>query len=114
PTFIDPDTLRARAAAEGFSFWHQLFLAKASWQNPDSPTLNAWKIRNPPPTQVITFERNPYYWKVDPRGNQLPYIERLTYEILAPELMNLRFLAGDMGFQHRHVSLENFALFMEH
>ena len=27
-------------------------------------------------------ERNPYYWKVDTEGNQLPYIDRLVFNIV--------------------------------
>ena len=30
-------------------------------------------------TRVVA-ERNPYYFKVDPSGNQLPYIDRILYD----------------------------------
>jgi len=29
------------------------------------------------------MERNPYYWKVDPNGNQLPYIDAIIHELHA-------------------------------
>lgn len=113
PDFVDPAELERDARASGFAFWHQVFLDKTEWHNPDKPTLNAWKLTRPPPARRITFERNPYYWKVDPAGNQLPYIDTLTFEISALETMNLRFLRGDMGVQSRHVSLQNYSLLME-
>ncbi|HCF25792.1 MAG TPA: peptide ABC transporter substrate-binding protein, partial [Cyanobacteria bacterium UBA11049] len=34
------------------------------------------------PSQRIVFRRNPYYWRKDARGNQLPYIERLVWQIV--------------------------------
>ena len=45
------------------------------------------------------MERNPYYWKVDPEGNQLPYIDKIvgtTYEDL--ETRTLSMLNGDIDF----------------
>lgn len=45
----------------------------ARYQNPDFPVLWAWDIVDAygEGTQVIA-ERNPYYWKVDTEGRQLP------------------------------------------
>lgn len=114
PAFADPEELRREARRRGFSFWYQVFLDKAEWHNVEEPTIAAWKLTRPPPVRQITYERNPYYWKVDPEGNQLPYIDRLTYEISAKETMNLRFLRGDMGMQFRHVDVRNYSLLMEH
>lgn len=113
PNFAPREELDRQARQHRFPFWHQFFLDRVEWHNVERPTLSAWKITRPPPARQITFERNPYYWKVDPSGNQLPYIDRLTYEITAKETMNLRFLRGDMGMQNRHVDLRNFALLME-
>lgn len=114
PDFVDPDELDRRARALGFSFWHQVFIDKAEWHNPDEPTLAAWNLIRPPPARQITFERNPYYWKVDPSGNQLPYIDRLTFRIASRETITLNFIRGAMGVQNRHTDLKNYALLMEH
>lgn len=113
PEFGDRDDLNRRARAAGFGFWHQVFLDKTEWHNVERPVLRAWRISRPPPAREITFERNPYYWKVDPEGNQLPYIDRLNFEISAVETMLLRFLRGDMGLQQRHVDLQSYALLQE-
>lgn len=114
PDFRDLAQLKREAKADGFAFWHQVFLDKAAWHNPDLPTIGAWKITRPPPAPRILYERNPYYWKVDPSGNQLPYIDTLTYEFSALETMLMRFLGGEMGVQFRHVSVEDYPLLMEH
>ncbi len=53
------------------------------WENPDFPCLFAWEmVEFDRAAQLVTFERNPYYWKVDPEGNQLPYIDRVVVEIV--------------------------------
>ena len=34
------------------------------------------------PGQRLTFARNPHYWRKDAAGRQLPYLDRLTLEIV--------------------------------
>lgn len=91
--------------------WAQLMEARCghsvrnSRWNPDRPTLDAWKIDTPyngTATQV-TFTRNPYYWKVDTAGNQLPYIDRLEMRVSESiEDLTLRALAGQIDMMDRH------------
>ncbi len=58
------------------------------------------------------FERNPYYWKVDPEGNQLPYIDKVTFDIYDLETINLKAINGELGMQGRHLYFHNYQLFM--
>jgi peptide/nickel transport system substrate-binding protein len=44
--------------------------------DPLAPTLNPWKIQTIGAESQV-WERNPYYWRVDTAGNQLPYADRL-------------------------------------
>jgi peptide/nickel transport system substrate-binding protein len=78
----------ALVKSEGQENWMGLFFAKApaNWGDPDAaffrtveyPTIGAWKVVQPLGAgTTITLERNPYYWKVDDKGNQLPYIDRI-------------------------------------
>ncbi len=32
-----------------------------------------------------TFKRNPYYWRVDTEGNQLPYIDAINIDIVSDD-----------------------------
>ena len=53
-----------------------------------SPTLWPWMLTGyepggPGEPERLIAERNPYYWKVDPAGNQLPYIDRMEFLIVA-------------------------------
>lgn len=47
--------------------------------------------------QKVVLERNPNYWKVDPEGNQLPYIDQLVYLVVQDaEVMLAKFRAGEI------------------
>ena len=39
------------------------------------PVLNPWRPVEIPGPGEFLFERNPYYYKIDTAGNQLPYID---------------------------------------
>ncbi|WP_420546961.1 ABC transporter substrate-binding protein [Curvivirga sp.] len=81
------------AKAAGFEGWHAQFLAKfgepgnvdnkTRWMNKELPTLNAWVLDSTHTIdEPLSAVRNPYYWKVDPAGLQLPYIDRLHFEVV--------------------------------
>ena len=55
------------------------------------------------------MERNPYFWQVDPEGNQLPYIDRLTFSISQDvESLMLDAISGRLDIQERHIdTLQN-------
>lgn len=78
---------------------------EARWYNAELPTLMAWDITRSyldNSTQLIA-ERNPYYWKVDTSGRQLPYIDRVVYEILEDrEVLLLKVLNGEVDMMSRH------------
>jgi peptide/nickel transport system substrate-binding protein len=62
----------------------------------------------------VTAVRNPYYWKVDPEGNQYPYIDNVQFFVGEVETLVLRALNGDISFQDRHIaSLANKAVFFD-
>jgi len=56
------------------------------WQVPDwmktnpYPTLSPWILKDVPDAGLFTFTRNPYYWKVDLQGQQLPYIDGMRFD----------------------------------
>ncbi len=49
------------------------------WLVVGRPTLRPWLIQNDPEDQLITWARNPYFWKVDEQGQQLPYADGLSF-----------------------------------
>ena len=46
--------------------------------------------------QQVILERNPYYWKVDEKGVQLPYVDQLVYLVVrGQDVSFLKFLTGE-------------------
>jgi len=62
--------------------YEDLELADRYWDTPGFPCLWAWCCKDVTPGERVLFERNPYYWKVDPEGNQLPYIDYLEVDLV--------------------------------
>ncbi|MGV9376137.1 ABC transporter substrate-binding protein [Nonomuraea sp. NPDC003707] len=76
------------------------------WNNPERPTLHAWVVTDPLNTgDRAVAERNPYYWKVDSGGAQLPYIDKLEFAIIQEaEVMLLQGVDGKLDFHARHIN----------
>jgi len=62
--------------------FEDLEYARQWWNNPDMPTMMAWHVYDYSAGQYFKLERNPYYWKVDSEGNQLPYVDKLYVEVV--------------------------------
>lgn len=89
----------------------------ARWQNSELPTLKPWRFTTAygeGTTQVVA-ERNPYYFKVDPEGRQLPYIDKVVLEIGEDvNVLTLKALNGEIDMQDRHIAtLDNKAVFVD-
>jgi peptide/nickel transport system substrate-binding protein len=75
--------------------YEDLELMRKWFENPDHPTLFAWYTEEYAPGERTVFVRNPYYWKVDPDGNQLPYIDRMdVVQIADKEVRVLELSTG--------------------
>ncbi len=109
----DIDSLIAEAGA---SDWVELFQSKGGvepcfwtntsfWQTTEVPTMHAWRLTSTygGGSGRVVAERNPYYFKVDPEGNQLPYIDRMIFDQLEDkETLLLQVLNGDIDMMARH------------
>ena len=103
------------ATDQGFDNWGRMFCTKNNpLTNPDAPATAAWVPKSGFTTQQAVFERNPYYWAVDTEGNQLPYIDRITFDLVQDlEVLNLKAIAGDFDIQNRHVDVNKLPVFLE-
>ena len=90
------------------------FEERASDYNTDRPMMSAWRVSEWEPGDHLIAERNPYYWKVDPEGSQLPYLDRIEMEIfLNQEMLNFRAVSGVLQMQTRHFSVQDIDLLRE-
>jgi len=94
---------------------YSVFEEKAFDYNTERPVMTAWQISEwgPGATRLVA-KRNPYYWKVDPAGNQLPYIDELVLTLFEEtEALNLRAIEGGFDMQFRRISLSNYPAFQQ-
>ncbi len=103
----DKDAYDKMVQDEGFESWPLFFKNKGNpLRNTEVPVVSPWKLTSPITEQIYEWERNPYYWAVDPAGNQLPYIDRISMVLTGDkEVLNLKAIAGEIDFQHRHIEM---------
>lgn len=102
------ENLDRDAKDAGFGSWTEYFGSKAStWGNPDLPVLNPWMVVEPlGEGQRVVLERNPYFWKTDPDGRQLPYIDQLSWEVVTDgEVQLLKTTDGELDLAYRNVNI---------
>ncbi len=115
PKYADQAALNKVMADKKVQTWQDLWNSSsgihegpiAFWfLNPDLPVITPWKIVNPVPAEPVVMERNPYFWYVDPNGNQLPYIDRIEHTFIDnTDVLNLKIASGQIDMQYRNVSL---------
>lgn len=104
--------------------WTQLYWNKEQWganiwQGPSNwneiPTISAWQIVEKPAEGLYLWERNPYYWKVDMAGNQLPYIDTMRYDYSNNvEATKLKIAQGELDIVSQHdVSIADYPFYKE-
>ncbi|GAA2760270.1 ABC transporter substrate-binding protein [Actinopolymorpha rutila] len=82
--------------------WVDTFESKRNFGiNPDCPTMTGWRLKSYREGRTMVWERNPYYWCVTPDGDQLPYVDTLTFTAVAdPQVTKLRIQNGDTDYVH--------------
>ncbi len=114
--FVSEDDLASLMDDGGFDTWMDLFGNMNTRElNPELPRMEAWVPLDDNTGALMRFERNPYFWKVDPEGNQLPYIGEIEQQLLQDaEGCLLKALAGEIDFQYREITgLDNYPLFQK-
>ncbi|MBO9448723.1 ABC transporter substrate-binding protein [Tropicibacter sp. R16_0] len=102
--FADADALAEKVEDARVKSWAALHNKRDNmykFDNSELPTLQPWinasagkKIRH-------NFVRNPYYHRIDSNGVQLPYIDIVEMEIVAPGLVAAKSNAGEVDLQGR-------------
>lgn len=109
--YADPDDLAAKIAAERVDSWAALHTRKARQyraENPDLPTLGPWSNTTKGPSERYVFARNPYFHRVDPAGQQLPYIDEIAVSIASGDLIPAKTGAGDTDLQSRYLRFDDY------
>jgi peptide/nickel transport system substrate-binding protein len=103
-------TMMAEANATEYGAWWTervgSYGRQAEYNDPARPLLQPWIPAAPYiGEERFTFVRNPYYFKIDPACNQLPYIGKRTWTLATdPEVRLLKTLAAEDFFSGRDIS----------
>ncbi|MBK8021207.1 MAG: hypothetical protein IPK19_07160 [Chloroflexi bacterium] len=116
----DAATLEQAVKDGGFETWDQLINNKSTITygmpllNVDMPTILPYKLATPLANNIMVADRNPYYWKVDTEGHQLPYINQIiltNYE--SGEVRDAAIAAGEMNWVNTDTTFTNFPLYQD-
>lgn len=113
PRYSDAAAIaEATKASEQGRSWVQAFRRRldAMFVNDsaDMPSLNPWVLTTPPPAQRYVFERNPYYHRVDEKGQQLPYADRFIFAVTTSNLIAAKAGLGEADLQARWLKLRDY------
>ena len=112
----DPEQIARWVEEQDRPSWASLHNAEDDMYKFDSatlPTLQPWTITNEAPAQRFIGERNPYYYKVDAEGQQLPYIDRIIMNVVDSKLIPLKAWAGEADLQARGLSFSDYTFLKE-
>jgi peptide/nickel transport system substrate-binding protein len=94
---------------------YKLFEDKVWEYNTERPSMSPWRITEwETGADHMLATRNPYYWKVDVEGNQLPYIDEVYFYLVENnEVINTLALAGKIDMQARGINLTQYPVYIE-
>jgi len=109
--YADPAKLADLVKEAGVHNWAALHTKRDSQyhnDNPKLPTLDPWILKTKLPADRIVFERNPYYYRVDGAGHQLPYIDRVVFNIADSQIIPAKTGAGESDLQARYLRFDDY------
>jgi len=79
----------------------------------EKPSLNPWIIRTEKITSPISYVRNPYFWAVDEKGRQLPYIDRIVVTDKTMDMLTISAAQGEVTMQARYIRNQDYTMLMK-
>lgn len=109
------------AKEAGFETWAQLFndwfVREGGGQqavHPETPVVNPWVWQNSDTSGNRFFVRNPYYWKVDTAGNQLPYINEMHRLVVQnTDAKKIATMNGEYDLSAKDLALGDYPLYKQ-
>jgi len=109
--YTDKDALNGLVKQAGLRNWaalHNKMDVMYRNDNPDLPSLEPWILKTRPPSDRLVFERNPYYYRIDGAGHQLPYLDRVVFSIASSKIIPAKTGAGESDLQARYLSFDDY------
>ena len=112
PSYTSVEELNEMAVEAGYEFWYQLYLDRINEKIYRIPTLRSFIYVAEKELDYVLSDRNPYYWKVDTAGNQLPYADNiLTTAVGDIETRTARAISGLVDFEGYTTTMDNMSLY---
>jgi len=108
--YTDPAEI-AKSGRGGQQSWvqiHRRLDVMYANDNIELPTLNPWVNTTASPAQRFVFVRNPYYHRVDAKGQQLPYLDRVIFTVAATNLVPAKAGLGEADLQPRYLNMRDY------
>ena len=103
---------KAKKHPRKYTGWQTLYQDRGNYHpvyNPHEPRLAAWRIVSEKDAPEILAVRNPYYYRVDAQGNQLPYINAIRTTIsTGNQIRLLKLTSGNIDCQSREITFDDF------
>lgn len=112
----DVEQLNAHAQELGQRDWSALHNKLDNMYKNDNvelPTLQPWINTTSGSAERFVFERNPYFFRVDPEGQQLPYIDRVVMQIANSKIIPAKTGTGESDLQARYLRFDNYTFLRE-
>lgn len=106
----DENAIKRMVAAAKVRYWAALHNDRDDMygaENPDIPTLQPWAVAPGNTERRHVLVRNPYYHRVDSRGRQLPYIDRVVMTVANGRLISAKAQAGETDLQARNLAFSD-------
>ena len=78
----------------------------------ECPSLLPWIPKTEHATPPETYVRNPYYFAVDTKGRQLPYMDRVICNNKSRDMMTISAAQGEVTAQSRFMSFNDYTMLM--
>ena len=111
PKYQTPERIAELIKQQKVEDWvalHQKMSRSARPENPDLPTLDAWRNTITPPSGYFVFERNPYFHRVDENGLQLPYVDVVTMSVGSGDLISAKTASGESDLQLNNINFTDY------
>ena len=109
--YMSPEALSAVVETSGQRNWSALHNKRDNLYRNDNlklPILQPWRIITKISSNQLTFVRNPYFHRVDPMGNQLPYADKFIFSIANNKLIPAKVGTGEVDLQARYLRFDDY------
>ena len=103
PLVGDDELIEAEMKARDIHTRNGLYAELKLFDNTEHPRLWPWLYRKYKANPPRSYVRNPYYWAVDPEGNQLPYVDRVLLDVKNAALVPITAGEGGITMQAMNI-----------